>query len=792
MKFCESWLRELVNPPISTETLIEQLTMHGLEVVAVINVVPMFEGVAVAEIKEVRAHPNAEKLKLCRVHLGGDEYVSVVCGADNVGVGERVALARIGALLPENKVVKAASVRGVDSQGMLCSAAELGLAEDASGLLLLPDDAPLGTDLGDYLKLDDHCIELELTPNRGDCLSVRGLAREVGAYNRCEVAFPLIQSVDSVTDERANVKVLAPDGCPRYAGRIIRNIDPDASTPLWMRERLRRCGLRAINPIVDISNYVMLELGQPLHAFDLGKLRGGGIVVRYAHPGELVALLDGQRLELGPDTLVIADSDGAIALAGIMGGLDTAVDDGTRSVFLESAFFTPAVMAGKARRYRLQTDSSQRFERGVDYELPRLAAERATRLLGEICGGEAGELVCVDDAAHLPTRAPITLRRTRVKRLLSVDLPSSQVKDDLQRLGMSVEEQGTSLLVTPPSFRFDVRIEADLIEEAVRAHGYQQLPSHTPNAHLSMVETLEAEIDLVRVKQVLVGRAYQEVVTYSFVDPSLQSKFIGADEPILLANPLSSEMAAMRTSLLPGLVGVLRHNHYRQQNRVRLFETGLVFTKGASKRLQHPAIGGIVSGPALPEQWGQTERDVDFFDLKGDIEALLSLSQAHKAAFRPAERAGLHPGQTAEIDLDGRCIGFLGLIHPAVTRQLDLAGSVYIFQLEQAALTRGMLPRYTQFSRLPAVRRDLSVVVAYEVTAAQVSECLRRAAVAELKEFQLFDLYQGKGIDSGAKSLSFCLIFQGISSTLIDSDVDKMVADILAQLSSELGARLRE
>ncbi|MGH8643527.1 MAG: phenylalanine--tRNA ligase subunit beta [Gammaproteobacteria bacterium] len=792
MKVCESWLREFVNPAISTETLVEQLTMHGLEVAAVTDMAANFQGVVVAQVKEVQAHPNAERLKLCRVHLGGGELVSVVCGADNVGIGKRVAMARVGAVLPGNQQIEATSVRGITSQGMLCSAVELGLAEDAFGLLLLPDDAPLGAELGDYLKLDDRCIELELTPNRGDCLSVRGLAREVGAYNRCEVVFPLIQSVESVTDERAKVNVLAPDGCPRYVGCVIRNIDPKVSTPLWIRERLRRCGLRAINPIVDVTNYVMLELGQPLHAFDLCKLRGGRVVVRYAHLGEFIALLDGQTLELGPNTLVIADGDGAIALAGIMGGLDTAVDDGTRSVFLESAFFTPTVMAGKARRYRLQTDSSQRFERGVDYELPRLAAERATGLLIELCGGQAGELVCVDNAAYLPTRAPITLRRARVKRLLGIDLPASQVRDDLQRLGMSVEEAESGLLVTPPSFRFDVRIEADVIEEVVRAHGYQLVPSHVPNAHMSMAESPEADIDLARVKQVLVDRAYQEVVTYSFVDPNLQSKFIGNDEPIPLANPLSSEMAAMRTSLVPGLVGVLRHNHYRQQNRIRLFETGLVFTKGANKRFQYPAIGGIVSGPAVPEQWGQIGRDVDFFDLKGDVQALLSLSNGHQAVFRPAERAGLHPGQTAAIDLHGYCIGFLGLIHPAVVRQLELPGAVYIFQLQQAAVTRGVVPGYAQFSRLPTVRRDLSVVVSNEVTMLQLFECLRRTAVAELKDFQLFDLYQGKGIDSGEKSLSLGLIFQGISSNLIDSDVDKMVADILARLCSELGARLRE
>ncbi|MGH8659255.1 MAG: phenylalanine--tRNA ligase subunit beta [Gammaproteobacteria bacterium] len=792
MKVCESWLREFVNPAISTETLVEQLTMHGLEVAAVTDIASNFHGVLVAEVTEVQAHPNAERLKLCRVHLGGGEHVSVVCGADNVGIGQRVAMARVGAVLPGNHLIEATSVRGVTSQGMLCSALELGLAEDPSGLLLLPDDAPLGADLGDYLKLDDRSIELELTPNRGDCLSVRGLAREVGTYNRCEVRYPLIQPVESETEERAKVNVLAPDGCPRYVGRIIRNIDPKASIPLWMRERMRRCGLRAINPIVDVTNYVMLELGQPLHAFDWRKLRGGRVVVRYAHLGELIALLDGQTLELGPNTLVIADSDGAIALAGIMGGLDTAVDDGTRHVFLESAFFTPTVMAGKARRYRLQTDSSQRFERGVDYELPGLAAERATGLLLEICGGQAGKLVCVDNAGHLPMRASITLRRARVKRLLGIDLPTSQVKDDLRRLGMSVEEKESGLRVTPPSFRFDVRIEADVIEEVVRAHGYQQVPSHVPSAHMSMAQRPEAEIHLARVKQVLVDRAYQEVVTYSFVDPNLQSKFIGNDEPIILANPLSSEMAAMRTSLVPGLVGVLRYNHYRQQSRIRLFETGLVFTKGANKRFQYAAIGGIVSGPAMPEQWGYSGREVDFFDLKGDVQALLSLSDADQAAFRPAERAGLHPGQTTEIDLDGRCIGFLGLIHPALIRQLELPGAVYVFQLEQAAVTRSMLPGYTQFSRLPTVRRDLSVVVANEVTASQVFECLRRIAVTELKDFQLFDLYQGKGIDSGEKSLSLGLIFQGISSTLIDSDIDKMVADILAQLCSELGARLRE
>ncbi len=792
MRFSESWLREWVNPPVDTATLADQLSMAGLEVDAVEPAAPDFAGVVVGEVLTVDPHPDAEKLRVCRVDLGAGDPLQIVCGASNVAPGMRVPVATVGARLPGDFRIKRAKLRGVESQGMICSAAELGLAESSAGIMPLPADAPTGKDIRYYLDLDDSCIELDLTPDRSDCLSVAGVAREVGVINRCVVSQSDVTPVPPEGEESFPVHLEAPEACPRYVCRVVRGIDPSAETPLWMRERLRRSGLRAIAPVVDVTNYVLLELGQPMHGFDLGRVEGE-IRVRMARTGERLALLNGEEIELRDDTLVIADRQRAVALAGIMGGAETAVEAQTRDVLLESAFFAPAAISGRARSYGLHTDSSHRFERGVDPELQTAAVERATRLLLAIAGGRPGPVVEVTAAEHLPRRSLIALRRERLRRVLGVDLPDATVEDILMRLGMEVTADPEGWKVLPPSGRFDAVEEVDLIAEVGRIHGYLNIPiSHACSAAATKAPP-EAAFDLERAKLALVNRGFQEVITYSFVSPEVQQRIEPRHPVLALANPLSSDMSVMRTSLWPGLLAAARQNQARQQDRVRIFESGLRFVNGDQGLNQDPMLAGLVVGSSEPEQWHQPARAADFFDAKADVETVLRLTGcAASFEFAPAEHPALHPGQTAGIFHDGRSVGLLGMLHPAIASDFDIGGNAFLFELQLGELESGVLPAFAPVSKFPSIRRDLAILVGVDVSYRQVRECVAAAASELLRELVLFDVYRGDKIDSRLKSLALGLILQASSQTLTDREVEQTITRVLDRLATELGARLRD
>nr|VFJ90079.1 MAG: phenylalanyl-tRNA synthetase beta subunit [Candidatus Kentron sp. H]VFJ98089.1 MAG: phenylalanyl-tRNA synthetase beta subunit [Candidatus Kentron sp. H] len=804
MKFSEKWLREWVDPPISTHELVAQLTGAGLEVDSVEPVAPALEGVLVGEVRSVAPHPNADRLTVCAVHIGEETPLTVVCGAANVREGLRVPVATIGARLADGSRMKRTKIRGWESLGMLCSTQELGLTElglgeeETAGLMALPDDAPVGKPLSEYLALDDASIEIDLTPNRGDCLSVAGIAREVGVLNRCPVSAPATDEVRATLPDEFPVELQSPADCPRYVGRVIRDIDPAAKTPLWMRERLRRGGVRAIGPVVDVTNYVMLEFGQPLHAFDLDTLNEG-VQVRRANPDEALLLLGGTRVTLHPDTLVIADARGPMALAGIMGGEETAVTNTTRHIFLESAFFTPKALAGQARRYTLHTDASHRFERGVDWGLQRTATERATALLLAIVGGEPGPVIEALSPSHIPQPTQVPLRASRLRRLLGVSFPSDTVLDVLTRLGMAtVADDGAmdknAWRVTPPGFRFDIALEADLIEEVARVTGYNTIPDLRPILPLTPHKASEATVSLARMRETLVARGYREAITYSFVDPDILS-LIDPDAPsLVLQNPISSEMAVMRTTLLPGLLQALIHNTRRQQPRIRLFESGLVFHRQDGEPLQERVLGAIVTGGAFAEQWGMPAREVDFFDMKSDVESLLSLTgRAEDYRFvrfpdSSTHFGALHPGQGALIERGGRPMGWIGNLHPRIIRELKLTGNILVFEIKLMELESGTRPEYTPLSKFPAVRRDIAVVVDQSISSDSVQDCIRQAATGMLRNMTLFDEYRGEGIDAGKKSLAFGLLFQAASRTLQDGEIDGLVTGMMAALQDRLGA----
>ena len=793
MKFSEQWLREWVNPKVTTQQLATQLTMAGLEVDSVTPVAPPFTGVVVGEVMNIQSHPNADNLSICKVDVGKARPLSIVCGAQNVREGMFVPTACSGAKLPGGLVIKQTEMRGVRSAGMLCSAKELGLAENAEGLMDLSSDSRPGEDLREYLKLDDVAIELGLTPNRGDCLSIAGIAREVAVLNNRKVNIPRISSRRPSIQDAFNIELKEPEACPRYVGRVINGVNAAVLTPSWMQERLRRSGVRCISAIVDIVNYVMLEIGQPMHAFDLDTLTGG-IRVRFAKSNEGIELLDGQHVTLGKDTLVIADHKKAVALAGIMGGAETAVSDQTVSVFLESAFFTPTRIAGKARQYGLHTDSSHRFERGVDPELPRRAMERATALLLEITGGKAGPVTEVSYKKHLPRRKPIRLRADRLQRLLGIEIPKKEITRILGRLGMLVSNDKTGVWrVTPPSYRFDIAIEVDLIEEIARIYGYERIPTTMPAARLDIGRGNDQSRREYQIRQMLVDRGYQESITYSFVDQRLQRLLDPDQDAIQLANPISAEMAVMRTNLWPGLIQAVINNYNRQQKRIRLYEVGVRFVWHAKKVKEQKVVSGIAMGSLYPEQWGIIQRRIDFFDLKSDIEALLDLAGiTGECIFEPGGHAVLHPGQSAGILYQGHRIGCLGAIHPAVARELGMEEDILAFEVELSALERSKTAIFHELSKFPAIRRDIAVIVDDTISSRSIRDCVEKSAGGLLKQLQLFDVYTGKGVDSGRKSLALGLTLQEFSRTLNDTEIDALIERVLADLNNKLGATLRE
>ncbi|HDR2470926.1 TPA: phenylalanine--tRNA ligase subunit beta [Enterobacter soli] len=794
MKFSELWLREWVNTSLDSEALSNQITMAGLEVDGVEPVSGAFNGVVVGEVVECGQHPNADKLRVTKVNVGGERLLDIVCGAPNCRQGLKVAVATVGAVLPGDFKIKAAKLRGEPSEGMLCSFSELGISDDHNGIIELPLDAPIGTDIREYLKLDDNTIEISVTPNRADCLGIIGVARDVAVLNQVELNVPDITPVAATIADTLPIQVEAADACPRYLGRVVKGINVKAPTPLWMKEKLRRCGIRSIDAVVDVTNYVLLELGQPMHAFDKDRIEGG-IVVRMAKEGETLVLLDGSEAKLNADTLVIADHGKALAMGGIFGGEHSGVNDETQNVLLECAFFSPLSITGRARRHGLHTDASHRYERGVDPALQYKAMERATRLLIDICGGEAGPVIDVTNDAALPKRATITLRRSKLDRLIGHHVADAQVSDILRRLGCEVTGQDEWKAVAP-SWRFDMEIEEDLVEEVARVYGYNNIPDAPVQAGLVMGSHREADLSLKRVKTMLNDKGYQEVITYSFVDPKVQQWIHPAEEALILPSPISSEMSAMRLSLWTGLLGTIVYNQNRQQNRVRIFESGLRFVPDNQANLgirQDLMLAGAISGNRYEEHWDLAKGTVDFYDMKGDLEAILDLTgKLSEIEFRAESIPALHPGQSAAIYLDGKRVGFIGVVHPELERKLDLNGRTIVFELEWNPVADRVIPQAQDVSRFPANRRDIAVVVAENVPAADILAECKKVGVNQVVGVNLFDVYRGKGVAEGFKSLAISLILQDTSRTLEEEEIAATVAKCVEALKERFQASLRD
>ncbi len=827
MKFSEQWLREWVNPDLSTSVLGHQLTMAGLEVDAIEPVAPAHSGVVVGKILSAEKHPDADKLQVCQVDVGelSEQPLQIVCGAKNARKDLLVACAMVKAVLPGNFKIKKSKLRGVVSMGMLCSEKEIGLADSAEGIMELPTDAPVGTTLNDYLKLDDVSIELGVTPNRGDCFSIAGVARETGVMTRSTVT-PIVITEQSVTiDDSININIEAQEACPRYVGRVIKNVNVNAVTPLWMQEKLRRCGSRSISPLVDITNFVMIELGQPMHAFDLDKIQGR-IRVRMASQGEKLTLLDGQEITLNSDNLVIADDNQALALAGIMGGKSSAVSDDTQNILLESAFFHPEKIIGKARAHGLHTDSSHRFERGVSPELQIKAIERATELILEIAGGEVGPVVEQRYDNHIPKAEPVFLRKNKITKVLGVEIDDETVKDVLNRLEMNVVDCEDGWQVTASAFRFDIEYDVDLVEEIGRIYGYDKLPFTLPHGAIEMSACPEDTINELKVKELMVSLGYQEAICYSFVEPKAQNLITPDNPGIKLTNPISEDLSVMRTSLWTGLIGALVYNQNRQQNRIRLFEVGSRFVPGAFKTddsktenknrdkvqgksdlLQEVMIAGIINGSASPEQWGEKTQAVDFYDLKADVEALLSLGgNLSSYHFSAEQNPALHPGQSARIYKDNHPVGWMGTLHPRVAKALDVKSTSILFELEFDAISSAKVPNFKILSKFPAIRRDIAIIVDDEIESSAIINSIRRTAEETLSQkdkentnnsgtnisVELFDVYIGEGVGAGKKSLAVSLSVQEQSRTLKDDEIDALIQVVLNDLDQQHGARLRD
>ena len=792
MRISVNWLNEWLGTPAEARDLATRLTMAGLEVEGIEPAAPSLAGIVVGEIVECGKHPNADSLSVCKVQAGGSEPLQIVCGAPNARVGLKAPLATVGTKMPGGMEIKQAKLRGVESHGMLCSARELGLAEDSSGLLELPADSVVGQSITAALDLADTLLEINLTPNRGDCMGVLGVAREAAVLTGTTLGGPALRAVPAQSTERFPVELAPGAGCARFAARVIRGVRPEAQAPLWLRERLRRSGLRSISAVVDVTNYVMLELGQPMHAYDLREL-DGGIVVRRAHAGETLRLLDGRDVVLDESVLVIADHAKALGLAGVMGGEHTGIGAATTDVLLEVAYFQPQAIAGRGRRYGLVTDASQRFERGVDPTLQERAIERATELLLACAGGTPGPTEVTELRGELPPRAAVRFRPERARRVIGVTIDDTGIGDILRRLGMQVEQGAPEWRVTPPSWRFDVAIEEDLIEEVARVHGFDRIPETDPATPLAIPAIAETRVTPETVADLLVQRGYHEAITYSFVDPQLQAVLCPGEPTLRLANPISADLAEMRVSLWPGLVRALGENQRRQQPRVRLFELGRKFQVEGGTLQEIPVLAGIAAGAALPEQWGVAAADVDFFDVRADVDAVLRATGAiGEFSFEPGSHPALHPGQCARILRNGVAVGWLGRLHPEVMRRLELTYSAVLFEIETESGLEARVPRMTEISRFPAVRRDLAVLVAEAVPVEALLGTVRRAAGGLLTGVVVFDIYRGQGIADGFKSVAIGLNLQDISRTLTDVDTDAVVAQVVAGLERELDATIRD
>ena len=791
MRFSLNWLRQWVPTDLDAESVADRLTAAGLEVDDLETVGGGLDGVVVAEIVECSPHPDADRLKVCRVVHGDDAPVTIVCGAPNARAGLKAPLATVGTRLPNGLKIKPAKLRGVESRGMLCSAPELGLGEDASGLLELPETVETGATLARALGLPDHVIEVDLTPNRADCLSIRGIARELAAVESLECREPEMARVAPALDDGIEIELFDPADCPRYVGRLIRGIDPQATTPAWMIERLERSGLRARAPVVDVTNYVLLELGQPMHAFDAASIEGG-IQVRRARSGDRITLLDGQAIEPDGDMLLICDHRKPIALAGIMGGQDSAVGDETRDILLESAWFNPAAIIGKGRRLGLATDSSHRYERGVDPELQIQAIERATALMLQIAGGTAGPVIEKTSPQYLPETPRIRLRMERVNRVLGTALDAGQVHDILLRLGMEVEADADGFRVTPPSARRDLAIEVDLVEEVARMVGYDQLPSRAPGGRLRPIVPSERSAAMDTIRSSLQARGFQEIMTWSFVADDELARLSLEQFAQPLANPLSQEMGVLRTSLVPGLLRTAATNLRHQHSRLKLFETGHAFS-AADEWTEYERLGLLIAGDAQPESWLEKRRDFDFYDLKGEIEQLIACV-GHRSGNLRAEASAvgwLHPGQACALALGGRALGVAGQLHPGVAAKLDIDETIFVAELDLATLRERDLPAFAGTARYPSVRRDLALIVPEAVPAAALQQACAKTVGQMLESCLIFDQYQGEGIESGYKSIGIGLILRDVSRTLTDEDVDSVMLSVVESLKKECNTSLR-
>lgn len=794
MKFSKNWLLKWVNPNVSIQQLADKFTSLGFEVESVTPVSVIFNNVVVAEILDATRHPDAEKLQVCNVSDGKETY-QIVCGAKNARAGLKVALAKIDAVLPNGLKIGKAKLRGVESFGMLCSTTELGITEVSEGILELPADAPLGKDIYEYFGLNDDIIEVAITPNRGDCMSIKGLAREIAAgygLSSCRGVLTAYgkseEGARNAPLQACSISVKNPDLCPRYTARTIKNINPDSKTPIWLQEKLRRSGMRSIHPVVDVANYVMLEMGQPMHAFDLAKI-SGAIEVRLAETGEKLELLDNNTVDLRTDTLLIADAQNPLAIAGIMGGKASGVTASTTDIILESAFFSPSYCMGHARHYNITTDSAQRFERGVDPQITLDALNCATQLILEICGGEASEVTEVISKDKLPQSKNIMLRRARIARILGITISDTDVVRILESLGMNVVTNNQGWDVTTPTWRFDLNIEVDLIEELARVYGFDNIPAQVPVEQLIVKVASESLRSTYSIKQRLADCGYYETLTYSFIDPKWHDLLFPNQDAVKLINPLSVDLSVMRTSLWPNLLNALINNQNYQQERVRLFEVGRVFIPTKTDLIQPIHIGGIVSGSAFPEQWGHQLRAADFFDIKGDLELLLK--PFGELRFVPVEHPVLHPGQSAQILRGNEVLGIVGALHPSLRQQLKINNNVLLFELDLAVISQSAVPRYKTVSKFPATRRDLSIVLAQTITFEQVYDIVRKSAGELLVEINIFDVYYGAGIAPNNKSLALSLILQHPDRTLIEEEVNQVTEQVVLELKKHLHAQLR-
>lgn len=791
MKISENWLRTWVNPAIDSDTLSDQLTMLGLEVDELAPVAKPFTGVVVGEVLTVEQHPDADRLRVTTVNIGSGEPLQIVCGAPNVRVGMKAPVATIGAVLPGDFKIKKGKLRGVESQGMLCGASEIDLEDKIDGLLELPADAPVGVNIREYLKLDDNVIDISITPNRGDCFSIRGIAREIAVINQLQMNEPEIKSVDAtITDEKK--VVISTDGAPRYLGRVVKNVNVKAATPEWMEQALARSGIRTHSILVDVTNYVLMELGQPMHAFDLAKIEGT-VHVRQAKSQEKLQLLNDQEVELQEDIMVIADDQKALAIAGIMGGLASSVTDDTTDIFLESAFFAPLAIAGRARRFGLHTDSSQRYERGVDFELPIIAMNRASQLIQELAGGEFGPITVAEKTDLLPKREAIELKQAQVDQLLGYQVAAEFITDALTRLGCSVTVKAEGeWSVVPPSHRYDMAIYQDLIEEVARIDGYDNIQISLPSMDVQLAK-YQDRFEIAQLRQTVVTLGYQEAISFSFADAKLEKQLNPQVNPLMLANPISSDLAAMRSTLLSSLIPCVQYNLNRQQSRVRFFELGLRFDYQNAASIQDlkqiPTLALIAVGSREPESWHAKPQPMDFFDFKGEVEEVLAAGRV-KVEYVRSERAWLHPGQSAEILVDGKSIGYLGRLHPSLENELDLS-TTWVAELDQTAVLQSYVSNFTELSRFPSVRRDIALLISDNINVRDIQQLIEKTGGELLDSTWLFDVYTGQGVEEGKRSLAFALLWQHPSRTLEDAEIKSGMDNIIQVLENTYQATLR-